>query len=131
MWYDVDMGRYRPAQGLAKRYRKKPTVIDAIPVADLLDAHASSVLSFGHLPQWVQENIRSGKINIDRARVTIATLEGTVVGTAAHMLIRGVENEVYPCERGIFEKTYEAVSCSEPRTRTTADPDAVEPAART
>ncbi|WP_318569431.1 polysaccharide transporter [Salinigranum marinum] len=42
-------------------------------------------------------------------RVEIDTREGTVVGEAGDYLIVGVEGEIYPCGREIFEKTYEEV----------------------
>lgn len=39
----------------------------------------------------------------------VETLEGTFTGKAGDYLIIGVEGEMYPCEQGIFEKTYELV----------------------
>ena len=42
-------------------------------------------------------------------RVEIDTREGTVVGDSGDYLIVGVEGEIYPCGREIFEKTYEEV----------------------
>lgn len=39
----------------------------------------------------------------------VETLEGTFTGKAGDYLIIGVEGELYPCEQGIFEKTYEVV----------------------
>ena len=42
-------------------------------------------------------------------RVEIDTREGTVVGEPGDYLIVGVEGEIYPCGREIFEQTYEEV----------------------
>ncbi len=42
-------------------------------------------------------------------KVTIQTLEGTMVGEAGDWLITGVAGEKYPCKNSIFEATYEAV----------------------
>jgi hypothetical protein len=42
-------------------------------------------------------------------RVEINTREGTVVGEPGDYLIVGVEGEIYPCGREIFEQTYEEV----------------------
>lgn len=41
---------------------------------------------------------------------SVTTLEGQMVGPPGHYLIRGVEGELYPCDPGIFAKTYEPVS---------------------
>ena len=37
----------------------------------------------------------------------VETLEGRMKGKAGDYLIRGVEGEMYPCDAGIFHKTYE------------------------
>lgn len=42
--------------------------------------------------------------------VAIQTLEGVMVGHQGDMLIRGVNGEIYPCKRDIFNKTYEKVT---------------------
>lgn len=39
----------------------------------------------------------------------IHTREGTIMGYPGDWLIRGVENEEYPCDDAIFRKTYEPV----------------------
>lgn len=39
----------------------------------------------------------------------IPTLEGNHIFTKDDMLITGVNGEIYPCKRDIFEKTYELV----------------------
>jgi hypothetical protein len=39
----------------------------------------------------------------------VETLEGTMRGNPGDYCIQGVEGEVYPCKREIFEATYEAV----------------------
>jgi len=37
----------------------------------------------------------------------VETKEGTMKGDAGDVLIRGVEGELYPCDKEIFAKTYE------------------------
>ncbi|MFA6151560.1 MAG: hypothetical protein WC716_09590 [Chitinophagaceae bacterium] len=37
----------------------------------------------------------------------VETLEGTFYGKAGDYLIIGIENEMYPCEQGIFKRTYD------------------------
>lgn len=43
-------------------------------------------------------------------KVTVETLEGTMIGTPGDWLITGVANEQYFCKPDIFEKTYETVN---------------------
>ncbi|MBO7709875.1 MAG: hypothetical protein J6S83_05370 [Lachnospiraceae bacterium] len=80
------------------KYRKKPVVIDAI--------------------QWNGEN--PGEI-IDFCngtaiwqmiynRISIQTLERTMIADIGDYIIKGVKGEFYPCKPDIFEKTYEPVS---------------------
>lgn len=41
------------------------------------------------------------------AKLKVKTLEGTSYDVAnGYIIIRGVEGEYYPCEPGIFDKTY-------------------------
>ena len=42
-------------------------------------------------------------------RITIETLEGTMVGEVGDWLITGVRGEQYPCKDDIFRETYEPV----------------------
>jgi hypothetical protein len=37
----------------------------------------------------------------------VATMEGTLRGKAGDWLMVGVNGELYPCDREIFEKTYD------------------------
>lgn len=37
----------------------------------------------------------------------VETMEGTLKGKAGDWLMVGVNGEIYPCDREIFEKTYE------------------------
>lgn len=40
---------------------------------------------------------------------TVETMEGTLTGKAGDWLMRGVQGELYPCDKTIFEKTYEVL----------------------
>ena len=42
--------------------------------------------------------------------IEVKTKEGVMQGIAGNVLIIGVEGEVYPCDKDIFDKTYEPVS---------------------
>jgi len=47
----------------------------------------------------------------------VETLEGTLEGKAGDYLMVGVRGELYPCEKEIFEVTYEIVSTSGDNSR--------------
>ena len=57
-------------------------------------------------------NYRKKPIKVKAIQVTesfkVETLEGIMKGKAYDYLIKGVEGELYPVDRFIFEKTYEA-----------------------
>lgn len=82
---------------LAKRYRKKPVVIEAMHFAD--ESHS------GRIAAWC-----GGSNEHSPREVQITTLEGTMTASIGDYVIRGVQGEFYPCKPDIFEATYEAAS---------------------
>lgn len=42
-------------------------------------------------------------------KFTVETLEGTHTGNVGDYLIEGIEGELYPCAKKIFEKSYKEV----------------------
>lgn len=88
------------------KYRKKPVVIDAVNVQQILWDAGNH---WAALPQWVKDAYEAGDIIFLAEVVHIKTLEGTMVGHKSDMLIRGVQGEIYPCKREIFAETYEYV----------------------
>jgi hypothetical protein len=85
------------------KYRKRPVVIDAWPVADLLKA----VRDGAPLPDEVRAALDAGVLMRTANGLSIRTLEGVMVGPVGHMLIRGVAGEFYACDGAVFEQTYE------------------------
>ncbi len=88
------------------KFRKKPVVIDAIQWggdnwADvswfLIDAQAGYTFDRG-----------PGQADRDAA-LSVNTLEGSMRVSLGDWVIRGVQNECYPCKPDIFEQTYEPV----------------------
>lgn len=78
------------------KYRKKPVLIDAI--------------------QWTGDNYaeifeftegRAYPAESHSDTLIVSTLEGEVKAEKGCYIIRGVENEYYPCDAAIFNKTYE------------------------
>ena len=86
------------------KYRKKPVVIEAFPVRDLLE---SAGMCLGGVPEWVMDAIGVNVIVIVPGSVQITTLEGVMVGDIDDMIIQGVRGEIYPCKPDIFAATYE------------------------
>jgi hypothetical protein len=86
------------------KYRKRPVVIDAWPIADLLKTMRTDRAG---LPEKVRAALDAGKLLPLANGLSISTLEGVMVGTVYHVLIQGVAGEFYPCAADIFARTYE------------------------
>jgi len=85
------------------KYRKKPVVIEAFK------------LGIDHIPTWFMNKVSLSEIVIHNIKsptgyCEIKTLEGTMRGEHGDYIIKGVNNEIYPCKPDIFEKTYDAVT---------------------
>lgn len=88
-------------------FRKKPVVIEAITFVELVKyglEHGANVVngmpwSFSYQGHPISHETDT--------RYLIPTLEGTMDMTPDHMLITGVQGEIYPCKKDIFDKTYE------------------------
>lgn len=94
-------------------YKKKPIIIEAITFDELVEYGKRS-------PENTIKNIVNGmpwSFNYNGHPIThenderylIPTLEGIHNFTPQDMLITGVNGEIYPCKKDIFEKTYEKV----------------------
>lgn len=106
---------------MAKKYRKKPVVIEAMQLV----AGAKEVSTFMDAYLWIKENtlgmfepldvlegkvpVPSSGVSIDPAsgRLMIATLEGIMYAKTGDWIIKGVQGEFYPCKPDIFAATYE------------------------
>jgi hypothetical protein len=78
------------------KYRKKPVTIEA--------------------KQWTGKNIdeidkfiNCGGYSYSCGELKINTLEGKMLASKGDYIIKGVNNEFYPCKSDIFAKTYEKV----------------------
>ena len=78
------------------KFRKKPVVIDAWKwTGNAFDAFVND------LPKGVYLG--------DNQTLLIPTLEGQMTASKGDWIIKGVNNEYYPCKPDIFKKTYEEV----------------------
>lgn len=88
------------------RYRKRPVVIEAVECDLALRAAASA---WRDLPVWLAAAYEQGDIIFASDHILIITLEGVMRADKTDLIIRGVQGEIYPCKRNIFEATYEPV----------------------
>lgn len=88
------------------KYRKKPVVIEAVKVSELIQNAKSN---WSDLPNWVKDRYEQGGFVFLSDGINIGTLEGTMKAEYTDMLIKGVQGEIYPCKPDIFEQTYELV----------------------
>lgn len=95
----------------AKRYRKKPVVIEAIPYDGTNHREISLFTGILCLPTFDKDI---------GTPITIPTLEGEHIASVGDMIIKGVKGEFYPCKPDIFAETYE------PADVVHIDPDAPE-----
>jgi hypothetical protein len=88
------------------KFRKKPVVIEAVRVSDLI---AEFFQRKALWPTWATEAFDAGTLQVGERSVQIKTLEGEMIGDAGDWIIRGVKGELYPCKPDIFAATYEPV----------------------
>ena len=93
------------------KYRKKPVVIEAFQLMKEDFAVQS------RWPQWLYEAWTRGPgkggfwFEDNYTKCFVGTLEGTSYSVApGAYIVRGVKGEIYPCDKEIFEMTYEKVN---------------------
>lgn len=96
------------------KVRKKPVVVDAWRVSDLIDSYLG--VNPAELPDEIIPAYQQGLIDFDSEKVTVATMEGVMIGWRGWWLIRGVQGEFYPCDGDIFDRTYETQWDEKPQT---------------
>lgn len=80
--------------------RKKPVEVEA----RRLTLHNAQTLL-----HWIRAwGGNASKDDLTKA-ITIETLEGPMKASIGWWIIRGVQNEFYPCKPDIFDKTYDIV----------------------
>ena len=89
------------------KFRKKPVVIDAWPVRELLH---SVMCDWESLPKDIVAPYEQGGWVFTSDGIHIPTLEGTMLASPDDWIIKGVKGEFYPCKPDIFAATYEAVA---------------------
>jgi hypothetical protein len=92
------------------KYRKKPVVIEALTFDEFIGYGLEVSDSIVDGVPWAFEINGFPITHENDDFYWITTLEGTMGMTKDDMLIIGVDGEVYPCKKSIFEKTYERVT---------------------
>jgi hypothetical protein len=83
------------------KYRKKPVEIEA------------QQLTTGNLEElrlWLADHGYGSYAAFDGSGLVIPTLEGDMTATWDDWIIKGVQDEFYPCKPDIFKATYEEAS---------------------
>ena len=78
------------------KYRKKPVIVEAIQYTG---DNLTEIFNFCNKAyfEYVSQSL------------IIDTLEGNMYANEGDYIIKGVRGEFYPCEKNIFEETYEVV----------------------
>jgi hypothetical protein len=84
-------------------YRKKPVEIEAREFTGGPSEAAKIV-------HWAFLFKNTIKYDFNMDELLISTLEGTMRAQVGDFIIKGVQNEFYPCRADIFRETYEDAS---------------------
>ena len=80
------------------KYKKKPVTVEAFR------------LGYEVFPKWAEEALFDGTLRIENDHVIVRTLEGVMTANMGTFIVKGVDNELYPCQADIFYQTYERVN---------------------
>jgi hypothetical protein len=80
------------------QYRKKPVVIEAFQYGK------------DPRPDWFTQGVTIKEVFTFPDHCLITTLEGNMRGDVGDYIIKGVQNEIYPCKPDVFEMTYEKIN---------------------
>ncbi|CAM3001648.1 hypothetical protein HAHI6034_10920 [Hathewaya histolytica] len=92
------------------KYRKKPVVIEAFKYdGDLINSKGEY-----YAPEWAEVACKYGTLYFYEfegkpGELFIKTLGGNHHVSVGDYVIKGVQEEIYPCKPDIFKKTYEIV----------------------
>jgi hypothetical protein len=92
------------------KYRKKPVVIEAISFKEFVELGKQMGANIVNGMPWSYTYHGHPVTHENDECYLIPTLEGTMKFTPEDMLITGVNGEIYPCKKDIFDATYELVN---------------------
>lgn len=85
---------------MAKKYRKKPVVIEAMEFL-----HTPERLA--ELSKFIDDQELEIRFMEGAPVLVLQTLEGQSFGKVKDLVIKGIRGEFYPCDPDIFAVTYE------------------------
>ena len=88
---------------MIKRYVKRPIAIEAIQWDG---TNTSELMKFSRDVRFIYHEDNTKTV---LPQLYIQTLEGDLYAKIGDYIIKGVKGEIYPCNRLIFEETYEEV----------------------
>lgn len=92
------------------KYRKKPIVVEAIQWTGSNLEEIRNFVGNDLIENYIKHfDIERTLIKQTLAGIAINTLEGTIIVNYGDYIIKGVNNEFYPCKPDIFKQTYEEV----------------------
>ena len=92
------------------KFRKKPVVIEAITFEELVQYGKDNGANIVEGMPWSFEYKGQPITHENDECYLIPTKEGTMNFTPQDVLITGVQGEIYPCKKDIFEATYDKES---------------------
>lgn len=92
---------------MLKKYIKRPIVIEAIQIHGNVSEIKDFIAENGDA--YIEVSAYDAGKGIPHTIVTIHTLEGDMFATDGDYIIKGINGEFYPCNKDIFEKTYDEV----------------------
>lgn len=92
------------------KYRKKPVEIEAFQYDGDLKGSDGGY----YVPEWAVEAFEEGVLFYNTFEgqpheLFVITLEGIMHVSVNDYIIKGINDELYPCKPDIFEQTYEKV----------------------
>jgi hypothetical protein len=76
---------------------KKPIIVEAIEIDDEFIKSMPM-----HIGKWYVSKVADDKVRVP-------TLEGELIANKGDFIIIGVEGEIYPIRRDVFQKTYDII----------------------
>ena len=92
------------------KFRKKPVVIEAIQLTEELALSCLCDRVPGPFGLHVSGSYHPERREVNHARISIKTLEGTMNANLNDWIIKGVKGELYPCKPDIFNATYDVIT---------------------
>ena len=87
------------------KFRKKPIIIEAVQYNGYEEISGTNLVS-REVREFLGDDL---DYHVLEDGLLIPTLEGDMLVRPSDWLIRGVNDEIYPCKNDIFQKTYERV----------------------